>query len=160
MNDSRTPPTRTEGWTPLPTWLLRDAVDLTGPELLVLAALLSRANTTGQCWPSHATLAREARCSPSTAKRALGRLREHGLVSWEQRRDDRTGQSSNLYTTHVESPLRSRAPLGHGDLPPGAQGPTPQVPVTDELDPGNYTQGTRASSPFVPDLTTRAGGGR
>lgn len=160
MNDSRTPTTRTEGWTPLPTWLLRDALDLTAAELLVLAALLSRANASGTCWPSHATLAREARCSVSTAQRALARLREHGLVSWEQRRDESTGQSSNLYTTHVESPLRSRTPLGHSDRGGRSQGPRGSVTGTDELDPGNYTHGTRASSPFVDDLTTRAGGGR
>ncbi len=37
---------------------------------------------TGQCFPSHATIADKARCSVATVKRALKWARKNGLISW------------------------------------------------------------------------------
>lgn len=96
--------THSEGWTAVPTWVIRES-DLTVTELVVLLVLLSRANASGLCWPSHKAIAAEARCSRATVQRALESLRDKGFISWTNRVDDRGDLASSLYRTHVEQPL-------------------------------------------------------
>ena len=64
------------------------------------AALLKRLGADGRCDPSHATLAADAGCSDRTARRATCRLRDLGLLRWEQRlvrAGWRAEQTSNAY---------------------------------------------------------------
>jgi hypothetical protein len=68
-----------------------------GPQRAVLLVLADRADDSGQCWPSHSTLARESGLAQSTVKIALQQLREAGLIRWEQRRDDSGDLTSNRY---------------------------------------------------------------
>ena len=63
----------------------REARRLTALHVVVAKALLRRLGVDGQCDPSHATLARDASCDPSSVLRALKALREVGLVAWERR---------------------------------------------------------------------------
>jgi DNA-binding transcriptional MocR family regulator len=71
----------------------------------VLLTLRTFRGAGGLCFPSHATLADRAGCSPSTALRALQLARSLGLVSWAERRV-RAGwrwlRSSNAY--RLETP--------------------------------------------------------
>lgn len=63
-------------------WALNDAPTDDATEALVLIALADNAHDDGTCaWPSHATLARRARCSVSTVQRALRRLESSGLIT-------------------------------------------------------------------------------
>lgn len=105
----------------IPNWVIRDT-DLTAHELLVYIALLNRADKYGRAWPSIKTIARESRTSTSSVRRTLGKLRDRGLVTWEQRkRDDRTN-ASNVYRVGI---FERDAPHEGGGFHRG----TPTLPV-------------------------------
>lgn len=80
--------------------LVRD-LKVKGPKRAVLLVLADRADDSGQCWPSHSTLARESGLARSTVKKVLIQLREAGLIRWEQRRDDSGDMTSNRYSLTV-----------------------------------------------------------
>jgi hypothetical protein len=68
--------------------------------LQVLVALLRLLGADGRLDPSHASLAALARVHVATVQRALDRLRELGLLSWQRRLVRcgwRTEQTSNSY---------------------------------------------------------------
>ena len=63
-------------------------------------ALLKRLGEDGRCDPSHRTLAADAGVSESTVERGLNRMRELGLVRWQNRlvrNGWRAEQTSNAY---------------------------------------------------------------
>jgi DNA-binding transcriptional MocR family regulator len=72
---------------------------------LVGGALIRRLGTDGQLDPSHDTIAADVGCSARTVRRALGALRQLGLLSW-QRRLVRIGwrvlQTSSAYALSVD----------------------------------------------------------
>lgn len=78
-------------------WAALRAHDLTPYAYLVGRSLLRHANKQGQCWPSHATIAEELGCSDRTVGRAVGQLRDLGLIAWQQRKGTLHKRSSNLY---------------------------------------------------------------
>jgi len=64
------------------------------------AALLKRLGDTGQCDPSHETLATDAGCSSRTVRRATTVMASLGLLRWQTRlvrAGWRTEQTSNAY---------------------------------------------------------------
>ena len=63
----------------------RRAWRLTALHERVAEALVKRLSVDGQCDPSHATLAADAGCNPSTVGRALNALRDAGMLTWERR---------------------------------------------------------------------------
>ena len=63
----------------------RRAGRLTLMHVEVGEALLRRLGEDGRCDPSHATLAEDAGCNPSTVLRALKALQRVGLLTWERR---------------------------------------------------------------------------
>lgn len=84
-------------------------------------ALLKRLSEDGQCDPSHATLAVDARCSDRTVRRSLVKLKALGLVTWQRRivRGDRqTRQTSNAYVLMVPDTADATPPKSD---PPGGQ---------------------------------------
>lgn len=97
---------RVEGFGIIPNWLVREAA-ISSYALLVYVALTGRADRDGEAWPSMPTLAREARCSESQARRALKELREAGLVSWRTQSKANGGQSSNKYRVNLAPPFLS-----------------------------------------------------
>lgn len=103
-----------EGFTALPNWIIRET-ELTRNALLVLLALAGRANASGYCFPSHQTIAREARCSPASVKRAIGELITAGFVSTEHRiRPGDGGYTSNGYAVN----LNPSGAVAHSELSP------------------------------------------
>ena len=70
---------------------------LTASARSVLMALSSRANEAGECWPSLATLAQDAKVSNRTCVYAIKQLVECGYISKEQRNDKKLGHTSNKY---------------------------------------------------------------
>jgi hypothetical protein len=94
-----------EGFGMIPNWLVREST-ISAYGLLVYVALTGRTNRSGECWPSYATLAKEARCSPASARRAVRELREAGLVTVLQRKRESDGaQTSNIYRVNLGAPL-------------------------------------------------------
>jgi hypothetical protein len=81
--------------------IMRERVDLSGPETLALVSLALMANTRGEAHPSYGRLAREARCVRSTAIRAVGSLVDKGLLAVVPRRDESGDRTSNLYRLEV-----------------------------------------------------------
>ncbi len=79
------------------------AIELTACDLDVAEVLVSALGDDGRLDLAHATIAERALCHPTTARRALQRLRELGLVQWVRRlvRGSDTGwraaQTSNAY---------------------------------------------------------------
>jgi hypothetical protein len=103
-----------EGFGIIPNWLVRES-SLSAYALLAYVALSGRADRSGECWPSIATLAKEARCSASSARRAVRELRLAGLVTVRsQQRTHDGGQSSNVYRVYISSdpkpPVSQRQP--------------------------------------------------
>jgi biotin operon repressor len=71
---------------------------------MVLLVLANKANFSGECWPSMATLAREAGISRRHVIRCLKKLRELGLIDVQQRIKD-NHFTSNMYKLKlVEKP--------------------------------------------------------
>jgi hypothetical protein len=55
-------------------------------------------NSTRECWPSLAKLAKKARCHPSTVSASLSRLEASGYIKRQEQRRRDGGRGSNLYT--------------------------------------------------------------
>ena len=110
-----------EGFGIIPNWLVRES-SLSAYALLAYVALSGRADRSGECWPSIATLAKEARCSASSARRAVRELRLAGLVTVRaQQRSYDGGQSSNVYRVYISTdpkpPVSRRQPPGVTETP-------------------------------------------
>ena len=86
--------------------------EVKGPSRAVLMALADRADNASQCYPSHATIAKDAGVCVSTVKTALRKLRSAGFITWTNTTTDAGDAGSNIY--HVM--LEGRA----GDAPPRA----------------------------------------
>ena len=117
-----------EGFATIPRSLQRDP-DVTWMEKLVYVALSSRANARNQCWPSIATIAKDASMSESSAKRALEALRDdRKVLSWRPDPNGKPGRTVNIYTlgapvdtgeggSHRPPPGSTQTPGGgHTDL--------------------------------------------
>lgn len=72
-----------------------------GPQRALLMALADRANDSGECWPSIATLAKESGFSRSTVRASLNTLKDAGFINWKQRRDESGDLTSNLYILNL-----------------------------------------------------------
>ncbi|MEF3405289.1 helix-turn-helix domain-containing protein [Agromyces sp. CCNWLW203] len=116
----------------IPNWVIRES-DLNAHELLVYVALLNRADRHGRAWPSMGTLAKEARASERSVRRALESLRERQLVTWQQRMRADGTHASNLYTIAI---FDRSAPEGgwHSATPTVAERQGEGGTVADEVD--------------------------
>ena len=65
-------------------WAREPRPDLGGPASAVLRDLADRANDTGVCWPSLATIAADTGYCERTVRYALRRLEQHGLLAVKQ----------------------------------------------------------------------------
>lgn len=88
---------RSEGFSAVPTWMIRDA-EVSIYAITVYAALSSRAGLR-EIIPGQQTLAREARCSERQVRRALIELEALGVVT-RVRRKNTSGRASDGYTLH------------------------------------------------------------
>lgn len=70
------------GFAVIPRAIQRDP-SISGRAKLVYLALSSRANDQMQCWPSQATIAKEAGMSVDSVTRALAELRDRNLLDFE-----------------------------------------------------------------------------
>jgi len=95
---------------------------------LAIYAVLQRYadRTTGQCWPSVATIARLLRLSKNCVKKYLHQLTQLGLISRAPRYTPEGDPTSNLYTVHDPTQpdavrrrqrARGRAPGAGGGAP-------------------------------------------
>lgn len=91
-----------EGFAAVPNWMVRDQ-SISLYAVTVYMALASHSGP-GGIHPSQPTLAREARCSESSVRRALIELEELGVVS-RVRRKNRAGRASNGYLLHPNGRL-------------------------------------------------------
>lgn len=79
---------------------------------MVLLVIAKHADDDSVCWPSHATIAREAGLCRRAVISALPPLVEQGWISITARERQNGGATSNLYTIHmVDEPSRSGAPV-------------------------------------------------
>ncbi|MDY0891856.1 helix-turn-helix domain-containing protein [Frigoribacterium sp. CFBP9030] len=95
MTDSGTPDT--PGFAAVPNWMIRDTT--ISPYAIAVYAALASHSGRGGIYPSHETIAAEARCSTRKVQDALAELRELGVVA-SMRRNGRGGRTSNSYTLH------------------------------------------------------------
>lgn len=72
-------------------------MDLPHRAIAVYIYLADRANKDGICWPSIPTISRDLKLSESTTRRAIGDLRNAGLVRTEQRYWENGGNSTLSY---------------------------------------------------------------
>ncbi len=115
--------------------------EVKGPSRAVLMALADRADNASQCYPSHATIAKDAGVCVSTVKTALRKLRSAGFITWTNTTTDAGDAGSNIY--HVM--LEGRA----GDAPPragdGQRRITPVPQVGQDVPEGRAGAGHKAS---------------
>lgn len=86
--------------------------EVRGPSRAVLMALADRANDSGKCWPSLATIAKDAGVCLSTVKTALRKLRSGGFITWT----NTTTEDGDAGTNNYQLTVWGRA----GDAPPKA----------------------------------------
>jgi hypothetical protein len=126
--------------------LHRRARRLTCLHVEIGRALLRRLGVDGRLDPAHATIAADAGCCARTVRRALRRLAELGLLTW-QRRLVRAGwraeQTSNAYELH----------LGDAPPPPGCHNSRIGANKSNSLRGQNVTT-------LGPDVTTLPCGGQ
>lgn len=79
---------------------------LTAHEIAVYVALSWRVDKHGECWLRHKRLADEAGTSVGSARRALDRLRDRGVVSWRPKYGADGEVICNIYRLHSEQPPR------------------------------------------------------
>lgn len=131
------------GFAMIPRWLLFDE-QVTMQAKMVYVVLSGHVGPEGTCWPSHATIAREASMATSTVKRSLAELQDRGLVKWRARERDDGGKSSNLYTLMVLVGVREE--------------PEPTTPSRPEIIPSPNRSIPQPSQTYplaVSDLRTR-----
>ena len=87
--------------------------------------------TTGQCWPSVATIARLLRLSKNCVKKYLHRLARLGLITIAPRATAKGDPTSNLYTVH-EPPQRRMQDLRPSEAAAG-EGTLPNTPAPERL---------------------------
>lgn len=109
----------TDGWSVLPNWVVRDA-PLDNGEKLLFIALLNRANSRGESWPSLSVLSKDTGLSESTVKRRLKKLVGLGMIEKINRKTDDGEYLSNLYKVNVWQP----GGLGQSDHTYGQGDPT------------------------------------
>lgn len=85
-----------EGWSSVPNWVIRSN-KLQGSEKLLYIALLNRANSKGECWPSLATLENDSGVTKKTVLRKLEALEVKGLIRRVRRKSPDGRDMSNMY---------------------------------------------------------------
>lgn len=93
---------KVEGFAAIPNWVVRDE-SVSIHAITVYVALASHSGP-GGIHPGQSTLAREARCSESSVRRALNELEALGVVE-RVRRKDKRGRASNGYVLHPNGHL-------------------------------------------------------
>lgn len=124
----------TPGYAAIPNWLVREA-DVSIYAIAVYVALASRAGR-GAIFPSHSTIAADARCSERKVREALGELRDLGVVSWNPRLNGK-GRASNAYILHSDGPPAHGAGGGDGTTRQRSRHgvPHPPAPGAEEEEP-------------------------
>lgn len=143
----------TGGFAAIPVvWM--DDYRLTSADVLVIAALSSWLGC-DEVRPSHATIAKRAHVSEKTCRRSLDHLRELNLVSWQNRRREDGGQTSNVYQIHLPTTGGPSPTVGEGSVmvtdPPGQTDRAPLVPVTDEVPKREVPKRKEAERPLPED---------
>lgn len=80
------------------------SMDLPHRAKTVYMYLKDRSDSSGRCYPSIGTIARELQMSRRTVERAISDLVQVGLVEKEQRWRENGGKSSLLYTVKNRPP--------------------------------------------------------
>lgn len=111
----------TEGFSVVPNWVIRDT-DLDAYELLVLVALLNRADHAGRCWPGIKLIAKEARCSERKVGQALDSLEKRGLVNRIPQYKDDGSRTANQYVVQPFTPRTADTTPLHAVHHPPAHG--------------------------------------
>lgn len=76
--------------------------EVKGPARVILMALADRADNVGQCYPSQATIAKDAGVCVSTVKTALRKLRSAGFITWTNTTTEAGDAGSNIYHVTLE----------------------------------------------------------
>lgn len=138
----------TEGFSAVPNWVIRET-DLDAYELLVLIALLNRADRYGRCHPGIRLVAKDARCSERKVRQVLVSLEERRFVTrMPQFRGDGS-RTANEYVVQCFTPSTSDTTPLRGVHHPPVHGAEQEVD-TREVD-------TREGSLEVTTVPSREG---
>lgn len=121
--------TRTEGFAPIPTWMIRDK-SIPRSALLVYASLSSRSGL-GAIFPSQAAIAEEAGVSERTVRTMLRHLEEVGVVERARRKTKGMKRVTDAYVLHPNGRIDLAATsAGRSDL-------AADLPATGDASTGN-----------------------
>lgn len=91
--------------------VLRDRTDIKGPAKAILFVLADHANDSGQCWLSHASIAKESGLGKSTVRKHIKILGSLNEIKWTDRFTPEGDRDSNLYLVTLGGmPPRSTPP--------------------------------------------------
>jgi len=136
----------------VPLWLIQSGVT---PGAVTCFALMwaKWADKEGECWPSHASIAKEMDVSERSARNYLAELTEVGALQVVNRLRDDGSQTSNLYVLNSVRGVAASCQGGGSQLPGGVamscQGgwqPVADEPYPEEPDPMNPSSSS-ASQP-------------
>lgn len=147
-----------------------DLIEL-GPYVVTVYAVLRdfADKRSGECWPSHQAIAKRAGISSRKVREVLTILRDHGWITWTQRKGENNSLTSNYYhvygsadrrqdvqTLRHEVPgVRHEVPEGVRQDVPGVRHEVPSELVTSELVTSEELTSTPADATIDerPDVT-------
>ena len=92
-----------------------------GPAALgIYVYLARRCNRDGQCWPSYDTNAEDCGVQRRWVIKQVRALEDHGFLTVERRRSERTGNMENVYHLPSQQALFAAPPGARPGDPPGA----------------------------------------
>lgn len=135
-----------DGWSVLPNWVVRNA-PLDNGEKMLFIALLNRANSRGESWPSLAVLSKDTGLSESTVRRRLKKLVGLGMIEKINRKTDDGEYLNNLYKVNVWQP----GGYGQSDHTYGQGDPTYGQGDLLSTTQRSTTQGVRKPETTIPE---------
>ena len=106
--------------------------DVTSGQKLLLVCMANYANDKNECWPSLATLAKQAGVSSRHVSTMVGELKALGYVQV----NEQPGKS-NFYTIIVPQPTNHRSPLNHSSSRTTDRG-THELQIVTPTNPSSY----------------------
>jgi hypothetical protein len=97
--------------------ILRGRDSIKGPARAIMFVLTDRANDSGECWLSHASIALESGLGKSTVRKHLKILQAGGEIVWNQQFDAAGDLTSNRYFVTMGGRLPDSAPTPQNDTP-------------------------------------------
>jgi AraC-like DNA-binding protein len=126
------------------TWALGAETE-SATDKAVLLVVANYADEWGRCWPALQTIAAQARCSRSTAQRALKRMEEMGFLSRTDRRRKDGSFTSDELALHLQNKPGVKLTSGQSDRRSNTESPGVNLTPLTTFEPTTTFEGSLRS---------------